>query len=232
MKLTLEDVSKNYLLKSKNIAALSNVSVTIEQGSFVALTGHSGSGKSTLLAMLGLLEVPDTGLLLVGDRQVQDMRDGEMSALRATTIGFVLQEFYLIGELTALENVMAPMRFGRIPQHQWRDRATELLARVGLEYKLEARPHELSGGQQQRICIARALANNPMIVLADEPTGNLDTNTRDEILEIFEEIWKQGRTIIVATHDPAVAEKAQWSIELANGRISGLVPGTGVSSSA
>jgi putative ABC transport system ATP-binding protein len=207
------------------VEVLSGITLTIRQGDFVALQGTSGSGKSTLLHLLGLLDTPTSGVYRLLGRDVSGLSDEELSALRGTALGFVFQSFYLVPYATALENVMLPGMYTDMPQGELRRRAQDLLAQVGLADRVNFRPANLSGGQQQRVAMARALLNRPRVILADEPTGQLDSATSREIMRLFAEVNARGTTIVLVTHDEAVAAQAQRIIRIADGRIAGADAG-------
>jgi putative ABC transport system ATP-binding protein len=215
----LRDVSKIYPLKSGDVVALDRVNLSIQEGEFVAIMGPSGSGKSTLLNQLGCLDRPTLGDLMIGGKNTREMDDRELTELRLNTIGYVFQKFNLIGLLTAYENVEYPY----LMKHRKPDDTgsiSRLLATMGIDSALAAHtPPELSGGQQQRVSIARALVNNPQILLCDEPTGNLDTVTGRQIMEMIRTLNKQGRTVLMVTHDPTVAQCAERTIVIRDGRI-------------
>jgi len=212
----LAGVTRRYDGGGETVVALDSVSIAIDRGAFVAIMGPSGSGKSTLLNVVGLLDAPDEGRVRVDDRDVTDAGTDERTRLRKRTIGFVFQDFHLIPTLSALENVAVPTIFDPRPK---RDRAAELLGRVGLDDRLDHLPEELSGGQKQRVAIARSLINSPAIVLADEPTGNLDRDTGERILSELTAVTDAGVSVVAVTHDPAVAEYADRTIELRDGVI-------------
>ena len=212
----LVDVTRRYDGGGETVVALDSVSVAVDPGSFVAVMGPSGSGKSTLLNVVGLLDAPDEGRIRVNGEDVTEIAVDERTRLRKGTIGFVFQDFHLIPTLTALENVVVPTIFDPEPK---RDRAAELLDRVGLGDRLDHAPDELSGGQKQRVAIARALINSPAIVLADEPTGNLDRDTGERVLSELTAVTDGGVSVVAVTHDPAVAEYADRTIELRDGAI-------------
>lgn len=201
------------------VAALSDVSLKIFRSQFTAIMGASGSGKSTLMNILGCLDQPTSGQYILGGRDVSRLPDDELSEIRSRSIGFVFQNFNLIQQLTVLENLEVPMFYARIPPRERRRRAVELAERVGLGDRLDHRPMQLSGGQQQRVCIARALINEPLILMADEPTGALDTKTGQQILALFDELVAQGKTVIMITHDPTVAQRCDRVIRLQDGRV-------------
>jgi putative ABC transport system ATP-binding protein len=212
----LIDVTRRYDGGGETVVALDSVSMSVDYGEFVAIMGPSGSGKSTLLNVIGLLDSPDEGRVWVDDEDVTDIAIDERTRLRKETIGFVFQDFHLIPTLSALENVVMPTIFDAEPK---RERAADLLERVGLGDRLEHLPDELSGGQKQRVAIARALINAPTIVLADEPTGNLDRDTGERILEELTAVTGDGVSVVAVTHDPAVAAYADRTIELRDGVI-------------
>ncbi|MEF8857082.1 MAG: ABC transporter ATP-binding protein [Haloplanus sp.] len=210
----LTDVTRRYDGGGETVVALDSVSIAVDRGSLVAIMGPSGSGKSTLLNVVGLLDSPDEGRVRVDDEDVTDISIDERTRLRKGTIGFVFQDFHLIPTLSALENVVMPTIFDPNPK---RDRAAELLERVGLGDRLDHLPDELSGGQKQRVAIARSLVNDPSIVLADEPTGNLDLDTGERILSELTAVTDAGVSVIAVTHDPEVAEYADRTVELRDG---------------
>jgi len=201
------------------VRALDKVNISIKKGDFIAIIGHSGSGKSTLLHMIGLLDKPTHGKTFFDGQDVSELSDNEITKIRRKKIGFVFQQFNLIPLLTALENVELPMSLDGIDALTARKRAEDLLKKVGLENRLNNRPSEMSGGEQQRVAIARAMANNPEIILADEPTGNLDTKTGKEIINILKNIDKKNFTLIIITHDSNVANIAEKQIKLKDGKI-------------
>jgi putative ABC transport system ATP-binding protein len=215
----LRDVSKIYRMGGQAVHALDGVSLSIQRGAYTAVMGPSGSGKSTLMNVVGCLDTPTEGVVEVDGVDVTLLSDTERTALRGDEIGFVFQTFNLMPQQTAQENVELPMTFQGINQAERQDRATELLTRVGLGDRLDHKPSELSGGQRQRVAIARALANDPAIILADEPTGNLDSETEAEILELFEELNAAGNTILVVSHERIVAEHAERIIHLFDGEV-------------
>ena len=210
----LTGVTRRYDGGGETVLALDSVSLSVEAGAFVAIMGPSGSGKSTLLNVVGLLDAPDEGRVVVGETDVTDTDTAERTRIRKETIGFVFQDFHLIPTLSALENVAVPTIFDPDPK---RDRSAELLGRVGLGDRLDHTPDELSGGQKQRVAIARALINRPSIVLADEPTGNLDRDTGERILNELTGVTDRGVSVVAVTHDPAVAEYADRTVELEDG---------------
>lgn len=215
----LQGVKKIYRLGEVEVPALQGIDLRVESGDFLALMGPSGSGKSTLLHILGLLDRPTAGKVLWEGQDVTRLNGGKLAELRGRRIGFVFQMFNLVPNLTALENVELPLVFLGVPARERRNRAEEALRRLGLGDRLRHRPNQLSGGQQQRVALARALVTDPALLIADEPTGNLDSATGREILALFSELNKQGRTIVLATHDPEAAEVAKVRLRLRDGRI-------------
>jgi len=201
------------------VPALRNVSLDFEEGEFTAVMGASGSGKSTLMNIIGCLDQPTAGQYVLGGIDVSQLHDDALSEIRSRQIGFIFQNFNLIQQLTVLENIEVPMFYLGIPPPERRRRASELAERVGLADRADHRPMQLSGGQQQRVCIARALINEPLILLADEPTGALDSKTGQQVLELFDELVADGKTIILVTHDPTVAHRCHRVILLHDGRV-------------
>ncbi|MDJ0522336.1 MAG: ABC transporter ATP-binding protein [Planctomycetota bacterium] len=215
----LQSASRVYQMGTVEVRALDHVDLAFTQGSYTAIMGASGSGKSTMLNILGCLDRPTGGRYLLGGRDVSKLEDDELSRERNRRLGFVFQAYNLIPHLTVLENIEVPMEYGDVAQSEARRRATELAERMGLGERLDHRPTELSGGQQQRVAIARSLANDPTILLADEPTGNLDSKTGKEILGLLDELNASGRTLVVVTHDPKVAARAHRTVVMHDGRI-------------
>jgi putative ABC transport system ATP-binding protein len=217
-----ENLRRDYPMGHGVVHALDGLSLTVEGGAFLGVMGPSGSGKSTLLHLLGGLDRPSSGQIWVRGQDITELDENGLAAYRRQEVGFVFQSFQLISTMTALENVAFPMLFARVPPARRRERAGFLLAAVGLDARMAHRPTELSGGEQQRVAIARALANDPAIILADEPTGNLDSHTGAEVMTTLARLnQEQGRTIIFVSHDPAVANFAGRSIHLLDGRIAG-----------
>jgi len=218
---TIENVSKTFSTPSGQVQALKDVSLTVKTGEFVSIIGKSGSGKSTLLSILGALDNPSTGSIIVDDMQINKLSGTKQTQYRANKIGFVFQQYNLVPNLTALENVMLALEFGGYPSNSRFDRATQLLESVGIEEdQRQRRPTRLSGGQQQRVSIARALANRPAYILADEPTGNLDSATGKKIFDLLHDLSRsQQTTIIVVTHDLEIAGKTDKTFTLKDGKI-------------
>lgn len=214
-----ENVRKHYQMGMVLVEALRGVTFGIEAGEYISIMGPSGCGKSTLLNLLGCLDRPTTGRYLLGGQDVSQMPDDELSAVRGARLGFVFQSYNLIQQLTVVENIEIPLYYQGRPESESRDMACQLAARVGLEARLEHKPFELSGGQQQRVAIARALVNDPLVILADEPTGNLDSTSGAEILRLFDDLNQQGKTLIMVTHDTTVSKRARRAIRLRDGQI-------------
>jgi putative ABC transport system ATP-binding protein len=217
--IAIEDVTKLYQMGEETIHALRGVSLSIHRNEYLAIMGPSGSGKSTLMNMLGCLDTPSSGRYEFNGNDVARMVDDELADIRNREIGFVFQTFNLLPRSDALRNVELPLIYAGIPPHERRDRARQALENVGLGNRVHHKPNELSGGQRQRVAIARALVNRPSIILADEPTGNLDSKTGVEILALFEDLYEQGNTLIVVTHEESVARNARRIIRLHDGLI-------------
>ncbi len=214
------DLKKEYVLKSETVRALRGVTFDVPIGDYVAIMGPSGSGKSTLLNMLGCLDKPTSGSLWLGDDDVAKMSDDELADIRSKRIGFVFQSYNLIQQLTVVENIQVPLFYqGKPLTAAQRARSVDLAKMVGLGDRLDHRPTQLSGGQQQRVAIARSLVNDPFFILADEPTGNLDSRTTEEILQTFERLNNEGRTIILVTHEDEVSKRAKRVVRLKDGRL-------------
>ena len=217
------DVHRHYKMGDNVVRALNGVSVQVRKGDYLAIMGRSGSGKSTMLNLLGCLDRPTSGEYRVGGRDVSRLDDDDLSDVRGREIGFIFQSFNLIPQLTVLENLEVPLFYqGRVGPAS-REKAEYLASRVGLGGRLEHRPLELSGGQQQRVAIARALMNDPLFLLADEATGNLDSNTEREILDLFDSLRPDGVTIVIVTHNPKVAERADHTLWLKDGKVEQLI---------
>jgi putative ABC transport system ATP-binding protein len=215
----LTNISKTYRLGALEVAALHPVNLTIQKGEFVAIMGPSGSGKSTLMNIMGCLDIPTTGTYALDGEEVQSLTEEELSGVRNRKIGFVFQSFNLLGRQTVLKNVELPMLYGGLSKKERTERAKQLLHKVGLGDRMTHRPIELSGGQKQRVAIARALTMNPSILLADEPTGNLDSKSSVEIMALFEQINAEGATVILVTHEPDIAEHANRIVRFGDGTI-------------
>jgi len=211
------DLTKVYGSNGNAVHALCGIDLDVERGEFVALIGPSGSGKSTLMAILGCLDVPTGGTYALDGRQVEKLSGPELAAIRNEKVGFVFQQYNLLPKATILRNVELPMLYAGVPRRERRQRALELLERVGIPDKANTLPGALSGGQRQRVAIARALANRPALLLADEPTGALDSKTGQEVLALFRELHAQGNTVLLVTHDPAIAALAGRRVELRDG---------------
>jgi len=214
-----DNVRKTYQMGPNTVEALRGVTFGIEAGDYISIMGPSGCGKSTMLNLLGCLDRPTTGHYLLGGQDVSGMDDDALSAVRGARLGFIFQSYNLIQQLSVLENIEIPLYYQDRPEDESRERARKLAARVGLADRLDHKPFELSGGQQQRVAIARALVNDPLVILADEPTGNLDSTSGVEILKVFDELNAQGKTLILVTHDPAVGKHARRTIRLCDGQI-------------
>ena len=215
----LNRVVKEYVNGSLRVTALRGIDVRIESGEYAVIMGASGSGKSTLLNLLGCLDHITRGEYLLGGESVSNLSDDQLSEIRSRKIGFIFQSYNLIQQLNILENIEVPLFYQGVPEHEARERAVKLASRLGLADRLEHKPMELSGGQQQRVAIARSLVCNPILMLADEPTGNLDSRTGEEILEVIDELHAEGKTIVMVTHDDAIARRAQRVIRVSDGAI-------------
>ncbi|AHB40226.1 MAG: hypothetical protein ACD_25C00079G0003 [uncultured bacterium] len=217
--LQAQNVSKIYDMGSTKIEALMNVDIEINKGEFVAIVGKSGSGKSTLMHILGLLDTPTEGEIILNGINTKGMTEKELAGVRNSEIGFVFQSFNLLQRTTVLDNVILPLKYSRVPSSEWEKKAKDVIEIVGLQNRLKNKSNELSGGQKQRVAIARAMVNDPSMILADEPTGNLDTKTGEEIINNFLKLNSQGKTIILVTHDDDLAKIAQRKIMLKDGCI-------------
>ncbi|MCX6881547.1 MAG: ABC transporter ATP-binding protein [Verrucomicrobia bacterium] len=215
----LENIRKTYQMGLITVEALRGLSLVIEAGEYLSIMGPSGCGKSTLLNLLGCLDRPTSGAYYLGGDNVAELEDDELSTLRGARLGFIFQSYNLIQQLTVVENIEIPLYYQGWPQDKSRAVAEQLAARVGLSDRIEHKPYELSGGQQQRVAIARALVNDPLVILADEATGNLDSTSGSEILNIFDDLHRQGKTLIMITHDDDVAQRAERNVRLRDGQI-------------
>jgi len=216
----LEHISKTFQTPAGSFSALKDINLEVRPGEFVGLVGKSGSGKSTLLNMIGGIDRPSAGMVSIANTQLQDLKENKLALWRGRMIGFVFQFFQLLPTLTAVENVMLPMDFSsKYPVRERRTRALSLLARVGVEQQADKLPATLSGGEQQRVAIARALANEPLVVLADEPTGNLDSVTAQSVLNLFRDMATTGTTVVIATHEPEIASVIDRTVEIADGSL-------------
>ena len=216
--IVLDNVSKIYQIGGTQLRALDHVSIHIRKGEFVSIIGPSGSGKSTMMNIIGCLDVADEGTYLLDGMPIEAYSETQLAKIRNKKIGFIFQNFNLIGNLTARENVELPLIYQRVPKAERRELVERALMRVQLGKRADHKPNELSGGQQQRVAIARAIASRPSLMLADEPTGNLDSKTGEEIMELFHELHEQGNTIVLITHDEGVAKQAARSIRIKDGR--------------
>lgn len=217
--ISIKGLVKNYMVGTQIVEALRGIDLVIRKGEYVAIMGPSGSGKSTLMNILGALDTPTSGHYFLNGTDVSQMVDDELALIRNKEIGFIFQTFNLLPRYDALENVILPLIYGGVPKHERRTRGLQVLEKVGLADRVTHKPNELSGGQRQRVAVARALVNNPAIILADEPTGNLDSKTSVDIMKLIGEIHEQGNTIIVVTHEEDIAKRAQRIIRLLDGHI-------------
>ncbi|MCY8168586.1 ABC transporter ATP-binding protein [Bacillus spizizenii] len=217
--LTLNNISKSYKLGKEEVPILKHINLTVQAGEFLAIMGPSGSGKSTLMNIIGCLDRPSSGTYTLDQIDIVKGKDGALAEIRNESIGFVFQTFHLLPRLTALQNVELPMIYNKVKKKERRQRAYEALEKVGLKDRVSYKPPKLSGGQKQRVAIARALVNQPRFILADEPTGALDTKSSEQILSLFSELHREGKTIIMITHDPDVAKKADRTVFIRDGEL-------------
>ena len=215
----VNNITKHYLLGSQTVEALRGVTFEIKQGEFIAIMGPSGSGKSTLMNIIGCLDSPTYGTYNLNNKEVSTLEGDELAGIRNREIGFVFQNFHLLARNSALDNVMLPLKYAGLNRDDQLKKARETLSKVGLESRMDHQPSELSGGQQQRVAIARALVNNPSILFADEPTGNLDSQTGHDVMQLFHNLHQQGQTIILITHENEIATEAQRIIYIKDGLI-------------
>jgi putative ABC transport system ATP-binding protein len=213
------NVVKEYSVDQDKIRALNGVSIDILEGEFVAIVGKSGSGKSTLMHIIGLLDTPTSGEVILNGTNTKGLKEKQLAQVRNNEIGFVFQSFNLLQRTTSLENVILPLKYSKVPSKLWHSKAADMLKLVGLENRMNNKSNALSGGQKQRVAIARALVNNPSIILADEPTGNLDTKTGQDIINLFLELNAKGKTIVLVTHDDDLAKIAKRRITLRDGQV-------------
>lgn len=217
--ISLENITKTYILGDQVVHALKGVELQIQRSEYIALMGPSGSGKSTLMNIIGCLDSPSSGSYWLNNQEVSKMTDASLSEVRNREIGFVFQTFNLLNRMNAIENVALPLVYAGMPKKLREDKAREVLERVGLKDRMNHKPNELSGGQRQRVAVARALVNNPSLLLADEPTGNLDSKTSHEIMALFEEIHAAGNTIVLVTHEEDIAQHAKKVVRMKDGNI-------------
>jgi putative ABC transport system ATP-binding protein len=219
MLIAINQLRRIYRMGEAEVRALDGIDLEVDAGEYLAIMGPSGSGKSTLMNLIGCLDTPTSGTYILNNQQVSDLDDTELATIRNHEIGFVFQTFNLLSRATALANVELPLIYARVPAKERHLRAREALEKVGLGDRAKHQPNELSGGQRQRVAVARALVNNPSILLADEPTGNLDSKTSEEIMELFDELNKAGNTLVVVTHEEDIAAHARRVVRLLDGRI-------------
>ena len=217
--ISLEHISKTFHNGDETVTALNDVSIDIKQNEFVAIMGSSGSGKSTLMNVLGCLDTPSSGRYMLNDQDVAKLSDDTLSSIRNQNIGFIFQTFHLLPKLDVIGNIMLPLRYTSVNKDEAMERTLTLVERVGLSHRKHHKPFEMSGGQRQRVAIARALINQPKVILADEPTGNLDSKTSKEIMEILTELQKSGQTIVMVTHEDDIAAYAQRQISMRDGQV-------------
>ena len=215
----IKDITKTYQVGTEEVHALRGVNINIEKGEYVSIMGASGSGKSTLMNMIGGLDTPSSGSYILNGQAVNELNDDKLAAIRNKEIGFVFQTFNLLQRNTALENVILPLIYAGVPKKERTERAIAMLKNVGLEQRMNHKPSEMSGGQRQRVAVARALVNNPSLLLADEPTGNLDSKISEEVMRLFAEIHRNGNTLVVVTHEEDIAMHAHRIIRLKDGLV-------------
>ncbi|MGG1676977.1 ABC transporter ATP-binding protein [Neobacillus sp. NRS-1170] len=217
--LNMNQITKTYYMGEEEQVVLNQINLTIHKGDFVAVLGPSGSGKSTLMNIIGCLDSPTSGSYILSDQKVDELDEVELAAIRNKEVGFVFQQFQLLPRLSAIQNVELPLVYAKLPEKERKQKARDMLIRVGLGEKLHNRPNQLSGGQQQRVAIARAMVTEPTILLADEPTGALDQKTGQQIMELFHELHEEGKTIIMITHDVEIAKNASRIVRILDGKL-------------
>ncbi len=217
--ISIKDLNKTYENGSISVHALKDVNLQVTKGEFIAITGPSGSGKSTLMNIIGCLDRASSGIYMLDNKEIDDLSDNELAEIRNSKIGFVFQSFNLLARTSALKNVELPMMYGGIGMKERRERALEALGKVGLADRIDHKPNELSGGQKQRVAVARALVNNPAIILADEPTGNLDSKSTQEVMDLFKQLNAEGVTILIVTHEQEIADQTKRIVSFRDGEI-------------